>query len=113
MADDETDGGEVAQVVFEALAALKAIEDPAVRAREISAFLRESGKWVKELSDLRRDYVLGQRRQEVSFRAIAKELRVHPATVQDIVRGYSGSGSSRPRKKESADGEDAGASGNE
>lgn len=113
MADDEADGGEVAQLVFEALAALKAIEDPAVRAREISAFLRDSGKWVKELSELRRAYVLKQREQEVSFRAIAKELRVHPATVQDIVRGYTGSGSSRPRKKESADGDDGGTGGNE
>ncbi|MFJ7489736.1 hypothetical protein ACIQZB_00495 [Streptomyces sp. NPDC097727] len=108
MAEDETGGGEVAQRVFDALETLKAIEDPAVRAREISAFLRESGKRIKELSDLRRDYVMGQRAENVSFRAIARDINVHASTVQDIVRNYSGSGMTRPRKKESKDADGGG-----
>jgi hypothetical protein len=113
MADDQPHGGEVARAVFEALDALKAIEDPGVRAREITAFLKESGDRVKELSDLRREYVLDQRRQKVSLRVIAAQLGVHFTTVQNIESGHSGSGKTRPRKKGNAGGDDGEVSGKE
>ncbi|MFB7496044.1 hypothetical protein ACFC09_15355 [Streptomyces sp. NPDC056161] len=109
MAEERTGGREEAQRVFDALEALKAIEDEATRAREISTFLRAYGPKIKELSDLRRDYVRGQRERNVSFRAIAAELKIHPSTVQDIVRDYSGSGMTRPRKKEAKDADGGGA----
>ncbi|MER6632253.1 hypothetical protein ABT301_29235 [Streptomyces sp. NPDC000987] len=105
MAEEQAGGGEVAQRVFDALEALKAIEDEAARAREISIFLRQYGPKVKELSDLRREFVLDQRARKVSFRKIAAEIDVSPSTVQDIERGYSGSGKTRPRKEK---GEEAG-----
>lgn len=95
----------MAQRVFDALKALKDIDDEAVRAREISVFLRSYGPEVKELSDLRRTFVLDQRRQEVSIRKIAAKIGVSPSTVQDIERGYSGSGKTRPRKFEDAEDE--------
>lgn len=109
MAEEQAGGGEVAQRVFDALDALKAIEDEGDRAREISTFLREYGPKIKELSDLRREYVLGQRSQQVSVRKLAAKIGVSPSTVQDIERGYSGSGKTRPRKaKEGDDGSDGG-----
>jgi hypothetical protein len=104
MADEQAGGGEVARRVFDALDALKGIADEAERAREISVFLRTYGAEVKELSDLRRGYVLSQREKKVSIRNLAKEIGVSPSTIQDIERGYSGSGRARPRKAKEADG---------
>ncbi|MFI8075423.1 hypothetical protein ACIF85_42710 [Streptomyces sp. NPDC086033] len=109
MAEEQAGGGEVAQRVFDALEALKAIEDETARAREISVFLRHYGPKVKELSDLRRDFVLDQRAHKVSVRKIAATIDVSPSTVQDIERGYSGSGKTRPRKEKAEDA-DGGAS---
>lgn len=98
MAEEQAGGGEAAQRVFDALEALKAIEDEELRAREISAFLREYGPKVKELSELRREFVLDQRQQRVSVRKLAAKIGVSASTIQDIERGYSGSGKTRPRK---------------
>ncbi|MFI1702989.1 helix-turn-helix domain-containing protein [Streptomyces griseoruber] len=111
MAGEQAGGGEVAQRVFDALEALKAIEDEGDRAREISAFLRNYGPKVKELSDLRREYVLDQRRQQVSVRKLASKIGVSPSTVQDIERGYSGSGKTRPRQEKGKDGDGEGSAG--
>ncbi|WP_434593385.1 hypothetical protein [Streptomyces sp. A5-4] len=94
--------------MFDALEALKGIEDEEVRAREISTFLRAYGPKIKELSDIRRDYVLGQRRDEVSVRKLAVKIGVSASTVQDIERGYSGSGKTRPRKVRDDDDGDTG-----
>ena len=89
--------------MFDALEALKTMEDETARAREISIFLREYGPKIKELSDLRRDFVLAQRQKEVSVRKLAAKIRVSPSTIQDIERGYSGSGKTRPRKAKDND----------
>ncbi|WNI20357.1 hypothetical protein [Actinacidiphila sp. ITFR-21] len=83
--------------MFDALDALAAMEDPSARARAISAFLRQQQKRIKVLSELRREYVLAQRALKVPHRTLAAELGVSLATIQDIERGYSGSGRSRPR----------------
>lgn len=99
MAEEMAGGGEVAQRVFDALAALAGIADEEVRAREISTFLRAYGPKIKELSDLRRDYVLEQRAQKVSVRKLAAKIGVSASTIQDIERGYSGSGKTRPRRE--------------
>ncbi|MEU3785237.1 helix-turn-helix transcriptional regulator [Streptomyces sp900129855] len=108
MAEETAGGGEVAQRVFDALEALKAIEDETVRAREISVFLRQYGPKVKELSELRRDFVLDERARQVSVRKLAAKIGVSPSTVQDIERGYSGSGKTRPRKEKGEDADDGG-----
>ncbi|MFJ4469524.1 helix-turn-helix domain-containing protein [Streptomyces sp. NPDC089424] len=96
MAEDQTGGKEEVRRVFDALDALEAMEDPAARARAISAFLREQQPRLRKLSELRRDYVLEQRRQKVTRKKIAADIGVSPSTVQDIEQGYSGSGSTRP-----------------
>lgn len=112
MAEVEAEGDEEARRVFEALDALAAMEDPAARARAISTFLRQQQRRIKELSELRRAYVLGERAQKKPHRALAAELGVSLATIQDIERGYSGSGRSRPRTGKAKSG-DAGEPGDE
>ncbi|MGA5202751.1 helix-turn-helix domain-containing protein [Streptomyces variegatus] len=107
MAEEPAGGGEVAKRVFDALDALEAIEDETERAREISAFLREYGPRIKKLSDLRRTFVLEQRKT-VSVRKLAAKINVSPSTIQDIERGYSGSGKTRPRKAKDDDGDGEG-----
>ncbi|MFC8889508.1 hypothetical protein ACFT54_09850 [Streptomyces cinereoruber] len=89
--------------MFDALDALKGIEDEEARAREISKFLRAYGPKIKELSDIRRAYVMAQRGQKISVRALAAKLAVSASTIQDIERGYSGSGKTRPRKAKDED----------
>ncbi|MGO4756440.1 helix-turn-helix domain-containing protein [Streptomyces sp. 2MCAF27] len=98
MAEEQAGSEEEAQRVFDALDALEAMEDEGARARAISAVLREQQPRVKRLSDLRRAYVLKQRDAKVSVRNLAAELRVSPSTIQDIERGWTGSGKDRPRK---------------
>ncbi|WP_061443840.1 helix-turn-helix domain-containing protein [Streptomyces sp. CCM_MD2014] len=95
MADLEDDGGEEVQRVFDALKALKAMEDPQARAHAISEFLREQPGELQELKALRRDYVLARRAEKATRKTIAEEIGVSPSTVQDIELGYSGSGRTR------------------
>ncbi|MFB7115576.1 hypothetical protein [Streptomyces sp. NPDC056291] len=110
MADEQAGVDEGAQRVFDALDDLMAIEDEGARARAISAVLREQQKLIKALSGIRRDYVLKRRAAKVSVRSLAAELHVSASTIQDIERGYSGSGKTRPRK-EKDDGEGSGGAG--
>lgn len=95
---------EEARRVFEALDALAAMSDPAARARAISQVLREQPDRNKKLKELRRAHVLQRRAENMSYRKIAAELGVSAGTVQDIERGYSGSGRDRPRKKTEKEG---------
>jgi len=97
MAEQQAGGGEEARRVFDALAALEAIEDEGDRARAISEVLRQQPATTKRLKELRRKYVLDQRAAKVSHRKIAAKLGVSLATVQDIERDYSGSGRNRPK----------------
>ena len=112
MADQQA-GGEEVRRVFEALDALKAMEDPKARAAAISAFLKEQQKRLGELSRLRRDYVLEQRAAKGPRRVIAEDIGVSQSTVQDIELGYTGSGRTRPptgkgKQRETRSGEDQG-----
>lgn len=99
MADEEA-GAKEAGRVLDALEALERMEDPAEQARAISAVLREQPGSVRKLKAIRRQYVLDQRAKKTSYRKIAAQLNVSLATVQDIERGYSGSGRDRPRSVE-------------
>ncbi|WP_228994727.1 hypothetical protein [Streptomyces sp. DH8] len=98
MADEQAGGEEEVRHVFDALDALKAIEDPRARAKAISAFLKEQQPRLRELSELRRAYVRDQRKQKVPRWKIAEDIGVSASTVQDIEHGYSGSGRARPPK---------------
>ncbi|MGW6459117.1 hypothetical protein ACWF94_24875 [Streptomyces sp. NPDC055078] len=97
MADDEV-LEEEARRVIDALEALEQMDDPAAQARAISRVLRDQPDHTKKLKQIRQDYVRQQRAAKVSYRKIAEELGVAAGTVQDIERGYSGSGRDRKRK---------------
>ncbi|MFF5655250.1 helix-turn-helix domain-containing protein [[Kitasatospora] papulosa] len=81
----------------DALKALVEIDDPALRARAITEVLRAQPTSTKALKETRRAWVLEQREARVTYKAIADHLGVSISTVQDIERGYSGSGRDRPR----------------
>ncbi|MDV5145908.1 helix-turn-helix domain-containing protein [Streptomyces sp. SBC-4] len=84
--------------VSDALDAVERIKDREERVRAMSltmaAQVARNKEWVKE----RRALVLELRAAEVSVRQIAARVGTSPSTVQDILRGYSGSGTHRPRK---------------
>ena len=100
MADDEE-----VQRVFDALDDVERIADPEARSRaqvQITAETRErSAKWHAERAELARRM---KDEEGESVRGIAKRLGVKPSTVQDLLRGYKGSGRNRPRAEEAQDG---------
>ncbi|RDG37508.1 helix-turn-helix domain-containing protein [Streptomyces corynorhini] len=97
MAEEESVEGE-AQRVLDALDAVEAMSDPMAQARVISRLLKDQAERNRRLKETRRRVVLDLRERKVSYRKIAAALGVSLGTVQDIERGYSGSGRDRPRK---------------
>ncbi|MGA5208998.1 helix-turn-helix domain-containing protein [Streptomyces pseudogriseolus] len=100
MADED----EEVRRVFDALDAVESIADPEARSRaqvQITAATRErAARWAAERT------ALAQRlkdEERESVRGIARRLGVSPATVQDMLRGYRGSGQNRPRAGGQAD----------
>lgn len=81
----------------EALRAIEEMDDPAQQARAITEVLKVQTQSAPTLKVKRREWVLQQREAKVTYREIAETLRVSISTVQDIERGYSGSGKTRPR----------------
>ncbi|WP_328638425.1 hypothetical protein [Streptomyces canus] len=111
MAEDQPTGEEEVRRVFDALDALKAMDDPKAQAAAITRFLREQRDRIRELSEIRRAYVLSQRAQKVTRKQIGADIGASPSTVQDIELGYTRSGTQRPatgkgrrRKSDSGDG---------
>lgn len=84
--------------VSEALDAIERIADPEERvyamSRAMAAQVKRTPQWKEE----RRKLVLKLKSEDVSIRKIAARIGTSPSTVQDILRGYSGSGTHRPRK---------------
>lgn len=93
---------EEAQRVIDAMNAVEAITDPLQRAKAISEVMADQAERSKRWREMRRQVVLEMRAQNppVSYRKIAKALGIGLATVQDIERGYTGSGKNRPRAKQ-------------
>jgi predicted transcriptional regulator len=85
--------------VAEALDEVEQIADLEERVRAKSQVMAEQVKRNKTWQQERRDLVFDLRGQGVSFRKIAERVGTSLATVQDILRGYSGSGTHRPRAK--------------
>ncbi|MGW2938996.1 helix-turn-helix domain-containing protein [Streptomyces sp. NPDC001156] len=100
MADDEE-----VQRVFDALDDVERIADPEARSRaqaQITAATRKrAAKWAAERADLAHQ----MQDEGESIRGIAKRLGVTPGTVQDLLRGYKGSGQNRPPADERAAGD--------
>lgn len=101
MADTEREAPverEEVRRVFDALDAVESMEDSLEKAQVISRLLRDQTERTKRLKEQRRSVVLRLRADKVTYREIAESLGVSIGTVQDIERGYSGSGKNRPRK---------------
>lgn len=86
-----------AQAVIDALDVLEEIDDPRVRAVAYSQVAAEQVRRSGMFRELRRQMVAEYREQGVSYRKIAQQLGVSLSVVQDIERGYTGSGKNRPR----------------
>lgn len=93
---------EEAQRVIDAMNAVEAMTDPLERAKAIGEVMADQAERGKRWREMRRAVVLEMRGQQppVSYRKIADALGIGLATVQDIERGYTGSGKNRPRKTE-------------
>lgn len=97
---------EEAQRVIDAMNAVEAVADPVERAKAIGEVMADQAERGKRWREMRRQVVLEMRAQTppVSYRKIAAALGIGLATVQDIERGYTGSGRNRPRASEASDG---------
>lgn len=84
--------------MFDAIDALEDIADPAARALALGQVLKGMPDQNKKLKAARQAAVKELlARDGASLRTVAAELGVGFSTVQDIVKGYSGSGRSRPK----------------
>ncbi|MFJ9214252.1 helix-turn-helix domain-containing protein [Streptomyces sp. NPDC102264] len=84
--------------VSEALDAIERIADPEERVFAMSQAMAAQVKRTPQWKEERRKLVLKLKSEDVSIRKIAARVGTSPSTVQDILRGYSGSGTHRPRK---------------
>jgi DNA-directed RNA polymerase specialized sigma24 family protein len=84
--------------VAEALDAVEQIADPEARVRAKSRIMAEQVRRNKNWAAERKEVVLRlYEKEQLSYRQIAARLDIKLATVQDIFRGYTGSGSHRPK----------------
>ncbi|MGN7139038.1 helix-turn-helix domain-containing protein [Streptomyces pseudogriseolus] len=92
--------------MIDAMNAVEAMPDPLQRAKAIGEVMADQVERGKRWREMRRQVVLEMRAQQppVSYRKIAEALGIGLATVQDIERGYTGSGKNRPRAKGAQDG---------
>lgn len=89
---------EEAQRVFDAIKALERIADPMERAKELTAFLKGLPEQNKQLKKARQAAVLELlARPGATLRSVGIELGIKHGSVQDIAKGYSGSGTKRPK----------------
>ncbi|MFE2712259.1 helix-turn-helix domain-containing protein [Streptomyces mirabilis] len=101
MSDDEE-----VQRVFDAIEDVEQIADPEARSRaraKITAKTRQlSARWNAERAEL----AVQMQGEGETVRGIADRLGIKAGTVQDLLRGYKGSGLNRPlvAEKDDADG---------
>lgn len=94
MSDEEV------RLVSEALDAVEQIADPEARVRAMSKTMAEQVKRNPRWKQERSEVVHALRDEGVSIRKIAERVGTSPGTVQDILRGHSGSWRDRPKKSE-------------
>lgn len=75
---------------------IKAIEDPAERAREVGAVLNALRGSSAQLRILRQEAVVELRRQGWTYARIGEELGLHRNRVQQIAEGRTGRSDARP-----------------
>lgn len=87
--------------VSDALDAIEQIADREERIRAQSQIMAEQIRrnkvWAQERSELIRE--LWDNGDGLSYRQIADRLGIKLSTVQDVFRGYKGSGTARPKKE--------------
>lgn len=81
----------------DALDAVERIADPEARARAMSQTMAEQVKRNPEWKKARSEVVHALRDEGVSIRKIAARVGTSAGTVQDILRGHSGSWADRPK----------------
>jgi DNA-directed RNA polymerase specialized sigma24 family protein len=86
--------------VSEALDAVERIADPEARVRAMSQAMAEQVKRTTAWKEERKALVLQLREDKVSLRKIAERVGTSLGTVQDILRGHSGSWSTRPKAQD-------------
>lgn len=92
MSDEEV------QRVTDAIAEIEHIADPEARVRAKSLVMSQQVKRNKEWAAERREMILKLHDEEgLSYRKIAERLGCTLSVVQDVFRGYTGSGSHRPK----------------
>ena len=92
---------EEVQRVFDAIDALDAITDPLERAKALGQVLKALPDKNRALKAARQQAVAElMARPDASLRSVGAELGISFSTVQDIMKGYSGSGSKRPKRTE-------------
>lgn len=95
---EETD--EEAQRVLDALDDVESMTDEIARARAISQLLKDQKKRNPRLKEHRDETVRNLRAQGDSLRSIANQVGLSLGTVQDILRGHTGTWADRRKKKE-------------
>lgn len=92
--------------VSDALDAVEQIADREERVKAQSQIMaeqiRRNRAWSKERSELIRE--LWDNGNGLSYRQIADRLQIKLSTVQDVFRGYSGSGTARPKVEKGPEG---------
>ena len=99
---EETD--EEVQRVLNALDDVESMTDPIARARGVSKLLKDQTERNPRLKEYRAQVVRDLRDQKVSLRKIAAQVGVSLGTVQDILRGHTGSWAARPKAQKEPDG---------
>ncbi|MFB6809432.1 helix-turn-helix domain-containing protein [Streptomyces sp. NPDC056387] len=97
MSDEEV------QRVSEALDAVEQISDPEERVRAMSQAMAEQVRRTPAWKEERKALVFQLREEKVSLRKIAERVGTSLGTVQDILRGHSGSWGNRPKAKPAAE----------
>ena len=83
--------------VSEALNAVERIADPEARVRAMSKAMADQVKRNPKWKEQRSEVVHALRDEGVSLRKIAERVGTSLGTVQDILRGHSGSWKDRPK----------------
>jgi DNA invertase Pin-like site-specific DNA recombinase len=91
-------GEEEVRQVTDALEAVERIPDLEERVRTKSQIMADQVKRNRAWAQERKELIERLHGEGHSYRAIADRLGIKLSTVQDVFRGYTGSGTTRPKK---------------
>lgn len=91
-------GDEEVQQVTEALDVVERIEDLEQRVKAKSRIMADQVRRNRAWAEERKQLIQQLHEAGMSYREIATRLEIKLSTVQDVFRGYTGSGTTRPKK---------------